>query len=1210
MPRLDRMSVSDGWSAESRPDPAARRRSAARCSAIVAASWALVAPLLAAIARGDDEPVVRRDAIDASAPVDGPSALPRATVAPERDEGPVVTLPSVGIPAAAPSGQVGGASAETVPKEQPPEIHYLPDDSGRLVPVPGFRYRDFLELLELKEGLPGLPRPPALVIERLTVEVGPVDTTDAGGGIGVAEVAVTADLRQSRDGWTSAVLGLEGLFLSAGPVHDGPGRFVLASARDGTDDRRGYRAWVEGSAGDRHTLTLSGSVRVDASDERDEILLDLPSAASSVVTLRSRRGDPLVAVHPPTLPPRVSPDSGGGSVITCAGLSGPARIRIGARAGTVTPLGAIPQASVESLVRIDGRVATFDAVVRMEGLPSDADTVRVSLPPRCSLVRVREPATLVRADPPPVAEGGAGTVVEVRIGRRGDGAAVVELECERPVDPSGRALFDPFGFAIDGVPEWRQRGRVALIVAGEWQLDWDDPATMRRVDPAASARQPGFVAAFAYDAQPATLPMRVRPRASRVVVEPEYRVTVGATRISLEAKFRVAVRGAPVGRLVVGLEGWTIDEVTPPTLVDAGSVTSSGAGTSIPFIVPLSGDAVVEVRAARAIERSADAFSFSLPQPRADLVGPAITTVTSAADIDVIPDGERMRGLVRQVLPAVRRGAGDRGQLVYRIDGTEGTFAATRRFLPRSVDAAIDARIAVGDAETTIEERIRLDVARVALESIDLVVPPGAVDPGEIAIVQGTQTLAPFDLPAADTATAEESGRAVRSLLGVPLLGTGEIVVRYAIPTPAPGPEGATLRVPLLVPRNARIAAQSLTLAPDEALAAEVRGDLWKRDAVRGDVPVGRAWVAARAAESVELALSPPRPAGAGETAVEAAWLETSLLPDRREDVCTYAVSTTARRLVLEVPEAWRAGTTFPAAVVDVRVGGVPIAGAVRDDGTVVIDVTRGSAGAPARSSFALSISASRPWSGVAGRDDAWSVSGLAGGVVGPVTLEAPRFPAGTLERRYYWEILAAQNEHVIGASSRLTPQQRWIWWTGGLRRESLVSRATLADWVTGALRAGPDAAPGGVLRERPVVPGRALFAGTGAPGRGRVWLVPTWLLVLAVSGPVLALGLAMVYRPGWRRLPAVLALLLPATLAAVTFPSIAPLVVQGAIPGVVLSLVAAALRRATVEGDAFVADVPPPVTASTRLASPPSLVVNVDDDSGGERLRNDGGAP
>lgn len=1202
MRRLHHIIASDASRRTTPRGRAARCRLSAPLVWIVVTSFACCSPAHAGI---DDDPAARRDAGEVPVTVEVPSAGARPAVVATPDTAPVIAPPAVGIPSPPPTRAVGADPAEALPREQPPDIHYLPDDAGRLVPVPGFRYRDFLELLELKEGLPGLPRPPALAIDRLAVDVGPVDP--AGGS---ADVEVNADLRQSRDGWSSADMGLEGLFLAAGPRHTGPGRFVLAGTRDGVDTRRGYRVWVDGAAGDRHAVGLSGRVRVDASDVRDEILLDLPVAAASVVTLRSRRDDALVTVHPPALPPRVSQDPSGGIVVTCEGLSGPSRIRIGARTGGDMPLGAIPQASVESLVRIDGRVATFDASIRVDGLPADAESLRIALPPRSSLVRVREPAALLRVDPPPAAGAGAATIVEVRAGRRADGTALVEMECERPVDPSGRVPFDPFGFAVEGVPEWRQRGRAALVVAGEWQLDWDDPSPNRRVDPPASARQPGFVAAFAHDAQPASLPMRVRPRASRVVVEPEYRVTVGATRLSLEATFRVAVRGAPVSRLLVGLDGWTIDDVTPPTLVDAGSVTTSAAGTSIPFIVPLSGDAVIEIRAARAIDRSADTLEFALPQPRADLVGPAATTVTSSADIDVIPDGERTRGLVRQVVPATRRTAGERTQLVYRADGVEGMFAATRRFLPRSIDAVIDARISVSEAETMVEERIRLDVARVALESIDLIVPTDVVEPGDIAVSQGTQSLAPFDLPSAEGSTAGEPVRTVRALLGTPLLGSGEIVVRYAIPTPAPAPQGSTVRVPILVPRGARLATQTITLAPEEGLAADIRGDLWKRDAARGDAAAGRTWVASRPAETVELSLAPPRPAGAGETAVEAAWFETSLLPDRREDLCTYTVTTTARNLVLEVPETWRATTTGPAAVVDVRVVGVPIAPVVRDDGTIVVDLTRGSTASPARSSFALSISASRPWSGNAARDGAWGGSTLAGGVVGPVSLEAPRFPAGTLERRFYWEILAAQNEHVVGASSRLTPQQRWAWWAGGLRREALVSRATLSDWVSGALRAGLDAAPSVVTSQRPVVPGRALFAGTGSPTRARVWLAPTWLLVLAVSGPVLVLGLAMVYRPGWRRLPAVLALLLPATLAAVTFPSIAPLVVQGAVPGIVLSLLAAVLRRATAEAVPAGGDGSAAVRSSTRLASRPSLVVNVDDTSDGERFSDDRGAP
>lgn len=133
------------------------------------------------------------------------------------------------------------------------------------------------------------------------------------------------------------------------------------------------------------------------------------------------------------------------------------------------------------------------------------------------------------------------------------------------------------------------------------------------------------------------------------------------------------------------------------------------------------------------------------------------------------------------------------------------------------------------------------------------------------------------------------------------------------------------------------------------------------------------------------------------------------------------------------------------------------------------------------------------------------------------------------------------------------------------------------------------------------MVSGRVVFAGTGSPGAGTVWLLPTWLLVLLVSGPLLALGLMMVYRPAWRRVPAVFALALPATLAALAFPDIAPLVVQAAIPGCLLSCLAAGLRRIT-DPVAPVAAVPQRFDDldddSTRLVSPPSLIVNLDPSS------------
>jgi hypothetical protein len=1096
-----------------------------------------------------------------------------------------------------------GARADPRPAEQPPEIYYLPDDSGGLVPVPGFRYRDFVDLLTLQTGLPGVPRPPEAVIDRLQIAARPrVDGDEQS-----CDIIATLTLRQLREGTVEVALGLNGLILAAAPVSEGPGRVVVEVARRGAGmSPEGYRGWVTGERDAVHTLTLTGRVPLESTPDWETFTLDLPVATTSTCTIRSTRPDAVASIKPAGLPPRVEPAGDEGSTLTCEGLGGLTSFRITGRGTVAAPGGALPQVAVESLVRIDGRVAMIDATVRIEGLPPGTSTVRIGLPPRAGLIRVREPAVLMEDQSAGDADLDPAASIEVQVGRASDGAAIVEIECERPVDPSGRTPFDPLGFMVEGVPGWRQRGRTAFVVAGEWQLDWDDPAPNRRVDPPPAARLPGFVAAFAHDAQPARLPMRVLPRASRVVVEPEYLYTIGTTRIGLTAKFRVSVRGAPVTRLTLALDGWTVDEAGPAAVVDAAALMTRDGEVVIPFLQPVTGDAVVELRAARTIDRTSDRLEWELPVPLADLVGPATVTVTSDADIEVLPDGERIRGLVRQVVPASRRPDGDRAPLVYRLDGELGQFAATTRSLPRRVEVAATVRATVGEKETAVEEILRLDVAHVPLESIDLIVPAGLAAEGTLEVLQGGQVLSPFELTPGDTDPAATAGILFRSLLATPLLGEGELTLRWTLPTPTAAEEAAVFGLPLVVPRGVRITRQSFTLLADESLAVDVRGDAWKRDAAPTTSVTQRTWVSTRPQETITLGLSAPRAAGVGETVVEAAWIETRLLADRREDLFTYALSTTGRRLVLVLPSSllpWRDGAIDPLGI-DVRVDGVPVPGAVRQDGTMTLEQPRAAGGGRTSSLVRIATSRSLGHDGTGGRH--W----LTGGLIGPITLLAPQFPEGTLQRRFYWEVWLAEHEHVVAAPTRWTPQQDWEWGTLGLHRVPVVSRGVLAEWVAAAARSAvprsvgtADAAKGGepgrasAALDPPLVAGRALFAGTGAPGVGSVWVAPTWLLVLAVSGPLLALGLAMVYRPGWRRLPAVFALVLPATLAAVAFPDLAPLVVQAAIPGIALSLLAGALRRAT-ESDAGIGPAPRPrsgTESSTRMASTPSLLVNTD---------------
>ena len=1139
-------------------------------------------------------------------------------------------------------------------RERAPEIYYLEDDAGRLVPVPGFRYRDFVDLLRIKEGLPGLPEAPPAVLEQVTVRIdmpAPARTagaagdpatddapngsrsgesagdtgessraartmTVAGPGRSTAKATVELSVRQSRAGWVNLPVELSGLLLAGPPRYEGPGKMLLTAAMaadPAAEPTGGYRLWLSGSAGSvatdmRHSIILDGSLAVDATGLEETVSLTLPRATASLVELRSWRRDPAVTVRPPALPPTVASVDDGGSRITLVGLAGSVKIDINAGAqeagqpGMVPPVSssAVPQVSVESLVRVDGRVAVTLATLRFEHLPADARTIRVRLPPRAALRGVRAPATLV-ADDNPVP--GAASVI--RIDRAADGRGMVELECERAVDPTGRETFDPLGFAVEGIEAWRQWGRTSIVVEGDWQVEWDDLADNRRVDAPPGGRPPGFVAAFAYDAQPAALPMRVRPRGSRVVIEPEYRYEVSATRVALDARLRVSVRGAPVSRIVVLLDDVEIDEVGPPSVVDAAAVTTDGGRLVIPFVQPLAGDAVVEIRGGLVVAADAARVGWGIPAPQADLLGPATVVIASQSDIEILPDASAMRGLVRQVTPASLRPDADRFTLAYRLDGGAGRFQAARRFLPRRVDASIAAQADVDTADTIVRETIRFDVAHVPMEFVTLAVPRDVVRAGTLEVRQNGQLLNPVVAdeepapPAAESAAAEPAARSpldavrMRAMLAVPLLGPGEVAVQFELPTPQLKLE-TTLQfdLPLVVPADARMGRQSVTLAASDSLSVEPRGEDWKRDVAAQGSVAGRIWTASRPQDRLPLALSTRRQAPLGQTVVDAAWLQTRLLGERREDVSVYAVTSSAETLTLTLPASATAAP-IPASI-DVRLDGVTQAGAVRPDGRIVIELPRRTGAV----SWLVEVVVSRGRGGLA------ELLGTAARLPAVVALDAPQFPDGTLERRFYWELLLDRDEHPLGGLGRWTSQQQWEWGALGLERVPVVSRDVLRAWVSaaaGAATVGGDAEPPAwrdaarLPLDMPAPGSRAVYSGVGPPGSGWVWVVPTWLLVLAVSGPVLGLALVVLGRPRLRSPPLLLAATAVAILAAAAAPDFAPLLAQAALPGAVLAVLAAGLRIVVNRG-LLAAGRSPMVTVSassiTQPAPTPSLIL------------------
>ena len=1111
--------------------------------------------------------------------------------------------------AVSPSFAIGAddlATAESTPRtsgisveEIEPELYYLEDDAGGLVPVPGFRYRDFVDLIRLREGLPGLPELPGAVLEQLRVEV--TMPTAAADDQSTAVVRVEGVLRQARAGWVMLPLKLPELVITEPPETTGNGQVIVTLDQLRPDNRsvattaetgqrvdvepfvgsrppsgKGFLVWLnsrestaaEGSVAEqksgwgRHTIVLRGRIPVDMADHRDLFVLTLPAAASSEVQVISSRSQPRVSLDPRVLAPVVQPREEGAateSVISLPGLVGPTRIRLADREAPATSSIEPPESIAETEIRINGRTARIDTILRLSKLPDSLRQVAISLPQRAILKSVGGQASLVSRRGTPDAP-----QVIVRLDDVREESATVELSSERVIDAVDGKPFDVGGFSVSGVPDWRQWGRTSVFTTDDRQVDWEPRAGNRRIDALPAAQQPGFVAAFAYDTQPVSLPLRVRPRSSRTVIEPEYRYHVSANRVELDVRLRAAIRGVAADRVRIAVPGWEVEEVGPSGVVDAAAVTVDDGAVVVPFLQPLAGDVVIELRCSRAVDRSIDSLRWTTPVPRADLVGPGSVVITSDTDIELIPDNEFIEGMSRQVATSLERAGGDSLQMAYRVEAAEAIFTATRRFLDREIDASIVTQIEVAASMLTARQALRLDVAHVPLEFVEWQMPEALLNSGNLEVRQngelltpevvgvggggaGASAVPPAESPELNTRQIVDEAEGsvavptirLRTLLSEPLLGSGELVLRYRQALPEiPEETTVAVSVPLLLPENAVIGREALTLEETGGFTVEVRDDRWSREGDIQTIGIGRTWNATEDRDRIDLAISRRQEDIEREAVVEAAWVRTMLRSAQRIDHWTYAITSTADRLPLLLPVADAGDKAAGRPAARVRVDGGRWQDVRDTSGRFEAELSRGG-------SHLLEIEVQRP------RQQAMLAGPLT--LPGWVALQQPALPSSTIYRQFVWELLPPADQALLAGPPGWTSQQTWGWTRYGFQPVPLVSVANLTDWVVDSVGLGVELAVDDLAVPDRASERRFVFWDIGTPAAVGVWFVPWWLLVLTASGMPLLVGIVLALRPVLGRWVLILlAFVFLAGMAVVPLTTL--LLVQAAVPGLVLA--------------------------------------------------------
>ncbi len=1023
-------------------------------------------------------------------------------------------------PAAAAPQDVAGPAVEASRLD----TFLLRDSRGNLVPVLGMPFEEFEQLLRMKKGLTGPPAP-SFTLDALSL---------AGAAEGpVADFQVTATVRVRQEGWVRVPLLMPTAIVRGAPKHEGPGeQFLAFDAAAG-----GYVCWLRGAADKPHVVTIQAAVRLSAAADESRLSLTLPRATESSLRLTldvpgaqaTLTGEGLVATKA---------KGSGQSEITVLGPAGDLQLawRSAPAAAAMGP----PQYDAtggEIQVRVDSQQSiSSTAKLRIRSLNGPLETFQVRLPPGMELLPfVPSGYTLT---PLPPGDGGdaarqrpaAGQIVEVRLDKPTASLAEVQIATTLQSGGGPAARLTPARFEVLGAV--RQRGTIDFSVGGQWQLEWTEDASVRRLDLAADNTAPaGQVARFEYFKQPCGLALRVTPRPSRVSVEPTHVVSVDAQILRIKSTFKYKFRGSRASGLAVELGDWDFDSLLPGDLLETPLVKGGPAAELQVALRPeeaLPAELELTLEAHRPIAQPAASIEFTLPRPLADVVAPATVIVSPADNVELTPQGTRIIGLSPDP-GAVRIPGRQQQPLVYRDlgGGEAAAFAAGMQIRSRMTTVKAQASVRLDRQQMQVEQRLDYRIAHEPQRTFTLLAPRGLIASGNLQVFLGSTPLAATALPEPAAAGASAVQR-IQCSAPTDQIGNCQLSIRYAVTlAPWDGMKPLPLAVPLVVPADESgqqfaeqqldfYSAEGWQIDPESSGLVEFSGP-----SPLPPAPGQQSFTWSRAVTQTQWIVQPSAAAQQSASMVTKAWIQTCLSPRVRQERVVYRLTTAQESLRVMFPKGVVSGSVQ--AALDAQETPPVI---VRETGAARIDLPPALRGRE----FTLEL-----WYSLPAQERPW---GLATAPLRPAQIDGAGQP-----RRTYWQLALPASEHLLAGPSDLAAEMVWSAERWPLTRQPVLDQRQLEDW-THASRQDP--LPRGMRTY--------LFGTLGRAATMQIWTIHRRTLMAAASGGVLLLGLALLHWPALRRPSAVLALAVVLAGAALAAPDTAILVGQAAVLGLLVA--------------------------------------------------------
>ena len=908
-------------------------------------------------------------------------------------------------------------------EEVPVTTVYLKDRDGNLVPVPGFSYEHYRDLVLQAEKSD--TEPPAYSIEKLTLQ-GTIEED-----ICQLELDVVTHVRKS--GWVMVPLRLPRAALrdaiagSVDPKPASPAETVNLIHR--FDAKEGHVVWLWGVKDRRHTLRLPLTTQLVHAAGEEQLSVSLPRASETRLSIdvpylidsaMAKSGDGLVETTP----------RDGRSQVTVTGATGELtlawRSEEEATVARVLDLDAASDISVNVETRDTIGFSAKMHVSRAGGL---VRRLFVRLPPQTDLVprRARDFTTaLATADD--LSEAGFDP-------QRFANVAVARVDFEKPAENSDvtleaaykaaaterRGAIELAGFEVLGAG--RQTGFVTISAPAGWSLKATPDAAAFRTDEESSLLGPSRATArYRFVRQPFSLPVEVAPQPPRTVVEPTYIATVQPQRVTMSATLDYEVRGPRPPFVEISLADWKLDSAGPESLVDFEPPESDVVRLNLQ--PGPGGEFSLQLELHRDVPADNLDLDFALPRASATQVLPATLLVTALENVVLTPQNDQLRSLVAetrtsQLPPGVAARA-----LVYRelpASAESPRFVATCQVRKRRVTAIVDGRAQIGPQKADVEQNLSLQVAYEPLSILTLDAPADATL-GDLRVSQSGQLL-----DVREESLGNVSGlptRRWRVELLEPVLGAVDLSVRYRLSLPKEG----NLQLPLLAVAEEEgivTARQQLLLA--KAAEGQLAFAPTQPDGPAvsvSDTPQGTLLIWPRRASRLELARTLNGSAAGPALRIERQWLQLWLSPSAQRDRLVARVEGAGEQLSVALP------TGVAAEDITVLVDGQPPRSLKLEGQTLVIRI--------------------EPSAGNHRTVELWYL--LPGKTASLLpqqrTLELPRIQGAAAPSQCWLQVVTPASEQVLYSPSPVASEQTWrkqglLW-----KRAGALTTAELEEWA------------------------------------------------------------------------------------------------------------------------------------------------------------------